>query len=135
MMLVPPLPTPHYHCHRSHKICLSIIGVDQHIQYPPMPPSPPPRTRCLPPTSNWPLLCCVCAGGSIATCFADVHMLDTHSLEWSQPVTAVVGSSRAGAGAGRKGKALKVTPRAGHSGAVLDGRWYIVGGGNNVVGA
>lgn len=28
----------------------------------------------------------------------------------------------------------KVTPRAGHSGAVLGDIWYIVGGGNNVKG-
>ncbi|EFJ47063.1 hypothetical protein VOLCADRAFT_121032 [Volvox carteri f. nagariensis] len=57
-------------------------------------------------------------GGSVATCFSDLHMLDTHELTWTQ-------LAQAGA---------KVTPRAGHAGAVLGGIWYIVGGGNNVKG-
>ncbi|KAG2425945.1 hypothetical protein HXX76_013318 [Chlamydomonas incerta] len=57
-------------------------------------------------------------GGSVATCYSDVHVLDTETLTWSQP-------AQAGA---------KVSPRAGHSGAVLGDIWYIVGGGNNVKG-
>ncbi|KAG2435000.1 hypothetical protein HYH02_011998 [Chlamydomonas schloesseri] len=57
-------------------------------------------------------------GGSVATCYSDVHVLDTHTLAWAQP-------AQAGA---------KVSPRAGHSGAVLGDIWYIVGGGNNVKG-
>ncbi|GIL81267.1 hypothetical protein Vretimale_1171 [Volvox reticuliferus] len=57
-------------------------------------------------------------GGSVATCFSDLQMLDTQELTWSQ-------LAQAGA---------KVTPRAGHSGAVLGDIWYIVGGGNNVKG-
>ncbi|GIL58353.1 hypothetical protein Vafri_13410 [Volvox africanus] len=57
-------------------------------------------------------------GGSVATCFSDLHMLDTQELTWSQ-------LAQAGA---------KVTPRAGHSGAILGDIWYIVGGGNNVKG-
>ncbi|KXZ49410.1 hypothetical protein GPECTOR_21g636 [Gonium pectorale] len=57
-------------------------------------------------------------GGSVATCYSDLHMLDTEQLAWSQP-------PQAGA---------KVAPRAGHSGVVLGDIWYIVGGGNNVRG-
>ncbi|KAG2499609.1 hypothetical protein HYH03_002549 [Edaphochlamys debaryana] len=57
-------------------------------------------------------------GGSVATCFSDLHVLDTQAMTWSQP-------AQAGA---------KVSPRAGHSGAVLGDVWYIVGGGNNVKG-
>ncbi|GLC41365.1 hypothetical protein PLESTB_001019800 [Pleodorina starrii] len=57
-------------------------------------------------------------GGSVATCFSDLFLLDTQELIWTQ-------LTQAGA---------KVTPRAGHSGAVLGDIWYIVGGGNNVKG-
>ncbi|KAG1673667.1 hypothetical protein FOA52_010535 [Chlamydomonas sp. UWO 241] len=59
-------------------------------------------------------------GGSVATCFSDLHVLDTHAqpMQWSQPF---VGGA-------------KVSPRAGHSSVVVGSTWYIVGGGNNVKG-
>lgn len=56
----------------------------------------------------------VFGGGSQATFFNDVHVLDTATLTWSSP--AVGGAAPA--------------PRAGHAGGVLDGVWYVVGGGN-----
>ncbi|GAX78252.1 hypothetical protein CEUSTIGMA_g5694.t1 [Chlamydomonas eustigma] len=58
-------------------------------------------------------------GGTVANCFNDLFMLDTHAIpmQWTQL-------------SGGK----KVTPRAGHSGIVIGSTWYIVGGGNNVKG-
>ncbi|KAL6746870.1 hypothetical protein V8C86DRAFT_1437567 [Haematococcus lacustris] len=65
-------------------------------------------------------------GGSTATCYADVAVLDTEVVfpgggtcaAWlSVPVTG-----------------HKVSPRAGHSGAVVGSAWYVVGGGNNIKG-
>ena len=60
------------------------------------------------------------AGGSIATCHADLHVLDTHAvpMQWSQPKVA----------------GPKITPRAGHTGVLVGSTWYIVGGGNNKTG-
>mmetsp|Transcript_31138 Transcript_31138/g.69212 ORF Transcript_31138/g.69212 Transcript_31138/m.69212 type:complete len:720 (-) Transcript_31138:447-2606(-) len=59
-------------------------------------------------------------GGSVATCFNDLYVLDTHSvpMQWSSPHTV----------------GLKVSPRAGHTAVIVDDTWYIVGGGNNVKG-
>eukprot|EP00955_Chlamydomonas_euryale_P021782 229897-Chlamydomonas_euryale.AAC.15 len=59
-------------------------------------------------------------GGSVATCFSDVHVLDTAAkpMQWSQPFVA----------------GPTATPRAGHCGAVIGATWYVVGGGNNVHG-
>eukprot|EP01018_Ginkgo_biloba_P021257 Gb_15145 [translate_table: standard] len=54
-------------------------------------------------------------GGSHSTCFNDLHVLDLHSMEWSQPQL--------------QGDLL--TPRAGHAGVIIGEKWYIVGGGNN----
>ena len=65
----------------------------------------------------------LCAGGTIANCFGDIHVLDTHSapMTWTQ----LSASSMTG---------RPVTPRAGHTGIVVGTVWYIVGGGNNVKG-
>ncbi|KAF5836080.1 hypothetical protein DUNSADRAFT_6500 [Dunaliella salina] len=61
-------------------------------------------------------------GGSVTTCFSDVHILDTRSeggrLRW---IAASV-------------QGPKVSPRAGHTGALVGNTWYILGGGNNVNG-
>uniref|UniRef100_A0A7S3QKW4 ACB domain-containing protein n=1 Tax=Dunaliella tertiolecta TaxID=3047 RepID=A0A7S3QKW4_DUNTE len=61
-------------------------------------------------------------GGSVTTCFSDVHILDTRSeggrLRW---IAAKV-------------QGPKVSPRAGHTGALVGSTWYILGGGNNVNG-
>ncbi|MEW5319576.1 MAG: hypothetical protein WDW38_010721 [Sanguina aurantia] len=57
-------------------------------------------------------------GGSVASCFADLWLLDTATLAWATP--------RVGGAA--------VGSRAGHAGAVLGSQWVIVGGGNNVKG-
>ncbi|KAL6782490.1 hypothetical protein ACKKBG_A06980 [Auxenochlorella protothecoides x Auxenochlorella symbiontica] len=57
-------------------------------------------------------------GGSVAHCFDDVHVLDTATLEWSQPEV----------------EGPVPPPRAGHAAAVLGSTWYIVGGGNNAAG-
>jgi len=57
-------------------------------------------------------------GGSVASCFDDLFVFDTERMRWhSAPV-----------------KGRKPSPRAGHAGAILHGRWYIVGGGNNASG-
>ena len=65
-------------------------------------------------------------GGSVANCYGDLHVLDTHAIPmtWTQ----LSGSGVAGA------TARAVAPRAGHSGLVVGTVWYIVGGGNNVKG-
>ncbi|GFR48456.1 hypothetical protein Agub_g10359, partial [Astrephomene gubernaculifera] len=57
-------------------------------------------------------------GGSVSSCFSDLHLLDTVTLRWGQP--------------GQSG--AKISPRAGHAGALLGATWFIVGGGNNVRG-
>jgi len=54
-------------------------------------------------------------GGSHATCFNDLHVLDLQTMEWSRP----------------KQQGLTPSPRAGHAGATIGENWYIVGGGNN----
>uniref|UniRef100_A0A0A9CNV5 Acyl-CoA-binding domain-containing protein n=1 Tax=Arundo donax TaxID=35708 RepID=A0A0A9CNV5_ARUDO len=54
-------------------------------------------------------------GGSHATCFSDLHVLDLQTMEWSRP----------------KQQGLTPSPRAGHAGATVRENWYIVGGGNN----
>lgn len=72
----------------------------------------PCQTRCC-------LCACVCVpGGSIATCFNDLWVLDLEQRTWSKP--EVQGTSP--------------KPRAGHSGALVGDYWYILGGGNNVKG-
>lgn len=58
-------------------------------------------------------------GCSHSTCFNDLHVLDLHTTEWSQPETG----------------GDYVTPRAGHSGTTINGNWFIVGGGDNKSGA
>lgn len=60
----------------------------------------------------------VFGGGSVATCFSDLFVLDTQAMAWSQPLQ----------------QGAKVSPRAGHTGVVIGDIWYIVGGGNNVKG-
>lgn len=54
-------------------------------------------------------------GGSHATCFSDLHVLDLQTMEWSQP-------SQQG---------ILPTPRSGHAGVTIGENWFIVGGGNN----
>ncbi|KAM0928344.1 hypothetical protein ACQ4PT_002422 [Festuca glaucescens] len=54
-------------------------------------------------------------GGSHATCFNDLHVLDLETMEWARP----------------KQQGLIPSPRAGHAGATVGENWYIVGGGNN----
>lgn len=61
----------------------------------------------------------VFGGCSHSTCFNDLHVLDLHTMEWSQ--TEIRGDY--------------VTPRAGHCGATINGNWFIVGGGDNKGGA
>lgn len=57
-------------------------------------------------------------GGSVATCFDDLAVLDTQTMEWSKPDT----------------EGPTPPPRAGHAAAVLGSTLYIVGGGNNARG-
>ncbi|KAK9808467.1 hypothetical protein WJX73_009555 [Symbiochloris irregularis] len=57
-------------------------------------------------------------GGSVAHCFNDLWCLDTQTMAWHQPGTS----------------GEPPCPRAGHAADVLDGRWYIGGGGNNAHG-
>ncbi|XP_031103395.1 acyl-CoA-binding domain-containing protein 4-like [Ipomoea triloba] len=54
-------------------------------------------------------------GGSHATCFNDLHVLDLQTMEWSRPT--------------QQGEIP--SPRAGHAGATVGENWFIVGGGNN----
>ncbi|KAK9291414.1 hypothetical protein L1049_019361 [Liquidambar formosana] len=54
-------------------------------------------------------------GGSHATCFNDLHVLDLQSMEWSRPA--------------QQGEIP--TPRAGHAGVTVGENWFIVGGGDN----
>ncbi|CAH2055027.1 unnamed protein product [Thlaspi arvense] len=58
-------------------------------------------------------------GGSHATCFDDLHVLDLQTMEWSRPA--------------QQGEAP--TPRAGHAGVTIGENWFIVGGGDNKSGA
>lgn len=58
-------------------------------------------------------------GGSHATCFNDLHVLDLQSMEWSRPT--------------QQGEIP--TPRAGHAGVTVGENWFIVGGGDNKSGA
>ncbi|CAL5378806.1 unnamed protein product [Camellia sinensis] len=54
-------------------------------------------------------------GGSHATCFNDLHILDLQAMEWSRPT--------------QQGEIP--SPRAGHAGATVGENWFIVGGGDN----
>uniref|UniRef100_A0A5B6Z672 Putative acyl-CoA-binding domain-containing protein 4-like isoform X1 n=2 Tax=Davidia involucrata TaxID=16924 RepID=A0A5B6Z672_DAVIN len=54
-------------------------------------------------------------GGSHATCFNDLHVLDLQAMEWSRPT--------------QQGEIP--TPRAGHAGVTVGENWFIVGGGDN----
>ncbi|XP_010550980.1 PREDICTED: acyl-CoA-binding domain-containing protein 4 [Tarenaya hassleriana] len=54
-------------------------------------------------------------GGSHATCFNDLHVLDLQTMEWSSPT--------------QQGETP--TPRAGHAGVTIGESWFIVGGGDN----
>eukprot|EP00268_Persea_americana_P068057 TRINITY_DN942_c0_g2_i2.p1 TRINITY_DN942_c0_g2~~TRINITY_DN942_c0_g2_i2.p1 ORF type:complete len:673 (+),score=140.83 TRINITY_DN942_c0_g2_i2:150-2168(+) len=54
-------------------------------------------------------------GGSHATCFNDLHVLDLQSMEWSRP----------------KQQGDVPTARAGHAGATVGENWFIAGGGDN----
>ncbi|CAL0300097.1 unnamed protein product [Lupinus luteus] len=58
-------------------------------------------------------------GGSHATCYNDLHVLDLQTMEWSQPTQ------------------LGEIPnaRAGHAGVTVGENWFIVGGGDNKSGA
>ncbi|CAN6575687.1 unnamed protein product [Malus baccata var. baccata] len=58
-------------------------------------------------------------GGSHATCYNDLHVLDLQSMEWSRPT--------------QQGEIP--TPRAGHAGVTVGENWFIVGGGDNKSGA
>ncbi|KAG2245667.1 hypothetical protein Bca52824_085295 [Brassica carinata] len=58
-------------------------------------------------------------GGSHATCFGDLHVLDLQTMEWSRP--AQQGDTP--------------TPRSGHAGVTIGENWFIVGGGDNKSGA
>uniref|UniRef100_M4CAB8 ACB domain-containing protein n=1 Tax=Brassica campestris TaxID=3711 RepID=M4CAB8_BRACM len=58
-------------------------------------------------------------GGSHATCFGDLHVLDLQTMEWSRPA--------------QQGEAP--TPRSGHAGVIIGENWFIVGGGDNKSGA
>ncbi|XP_010421591.1 PREDICTED: acyl-CoA-binding domain-containing protein 5 [Camelina sativa] len=58
-------------------------------------------------------------GGSHATCFDDLHVLDLQTMEWSKHT--------------QQGEAP--TPRAGHAGVTIGENWYIAGGGDNKSGA
>ncbi|MCH86416.1 acyl-CoA-binding domain protein, partial [Trifolium medium] len=54
-------------------------------------------------------------GGSHATCYNDLHVLDLQTMEWSRPT--------------QQGDIP--TPRAGHAGVTVGENWFIVGGGDN----
>lgn len=54
-------------------------------------------------------------GGSHASCFNDLHVLDLQTMEWSRPIQQ--GDIPA--------------PRAGHAGVTVGENWFIVGGGDN----
>ncbi|CAL5194739.1 unnamed protein product [Lathyrus oleraceus] len=58
-------------------------------------------------------------GGSHATCYNDLHVLDLQTMEWSRPT--------------QQGEIP--TPRAGHAGVAVGENWFIVGGGDNKSGA
>ncbi|KAH0881504.1 hypothetical protein HID58_068898, partial [Brassica napus] len=58
-------------------------------------------------------------GGSHATCFDDLHVLDLQTMEWSRPA--------------QQGEVP--TPRSGHAGVTIGENWFIVGGGDNKSGA
>ncbi|KAL8171744.1 hypothetical protein V2J09_023548 [Rumex salicifolius] len=58
-------------------------------------------------------------GGSHATCFNDLHVLDLQAMEWSRPV--------------QQGDIP--SPRSGHAGVTIGENWFIVGGGDNKSGA
>ncbi|TXG65091.1 hypothetical protein EZV62_006366 [Acer yangbiense] len=58
-------------------------------------------------------------GGSHATCFNDLHVLDLRNMEWSRPT--------------QQGEIP--TARAGHAGVTVGENWFIVGGGDNKSGA
>lgn len=82
-------------------------------------PPPPPRSAHV--ATAWAdryLL--VFGGGSVATCYNDLRLLDTATMAWI-PVSLGPGS-------------VSPTPRAGHAAALLGSVWYVVGGGNNVKG-
>ncbi|KAF7817911.1 acyl-CoA-binding domain-containing protein 4 [Senna tora] len=54
-------------------------------------------------------------GGSHATCYNDLHVLDLQTMEWSRPT--------------QLGEIP--TPRSGHAGVTVGENWFIVGGGDN----
>ncbi|XP_057962846.1 acyl-CoA-binding domain-containing protein 4 [Malania oleifera] len=54
-------------------------------------------------------------GGSHATCFNDLHVLDLQAMEWSRPT--------------QQGEIP--SPRAGHASVTVGENWFIVGGGDN----
>ncbi|KAI3810533.1 hypothetical protein L1987_20150 [Smallanthus sonchifolius] len=54
-------------------------------------------------------------GGTHATCFNDLHVLDLNTMEWSRP--------------SQQGEIP--SPRAGHAGVTVGESWFIVGGGDN----
>ncbi|KAL6565449.1 acyl-CoA-binding domain-containing protein 4 [Orobanche hederae] len=54
-------------------------------------------------------------GGSHATCFNDLHVLDIQTMEWSRPM--------------QQGEIP--SPRAGHAGVTIGENWFILGGGDN----
>ncbi|KDP23494.1 hypothetical protein JCGZ_23327 [Jatropha curcas] len=54
-------------------------------------------------------------GGSHATCFNDLHVLDLQAMEWTRPT--------------QQGEIP--SPRAGHAGVTVGENWFIVGGGDN----
>uniref|UniRef100_M4FGJ1 ACB domain-containing protein n=1 Tax=Brassica campestris TaxID=3711 RepID=M4FGJ1_BRACM len=58
-------------------------------------------------------------GGSHATCFGDLHVLDLQTMEWSRPA--------------QQGEAP--TARSGHAGVTIGENWFIIGGGDNKSGA
>nr|APO15848.1 ring-finger protein [Sesuvium portulacastrum] len=58
-------------------------------------------------------------GGSHATCFNDLHVLDLQAMEWSRPTQ----------------QGDMPSPRAGHAGVTVGENWFIVGGGDNRSGA
>ncbi|CAL5093230.1 unnamed protein product [Urochloa decumbens] len=54
-------------------------------------------------------------GGSHSTCFSDLHILDTQTMEWSRP----------------QQQGVTPEPRAGHAGVTIGEYWFITGGGNS----
>ncbi|KAJ4846293.1 acyl-CoA-binding domain-containing protein 4 [Turnera subulata] len=58
-------------------------------------------------------------GGSHATCFNDLHVLDLQAMEWTRPT--------------QQGDIPSA--RAGHAGVTVGENWFIVGGGDNKSGA